>query len=176
MPGLRVLRSISLSNNRHLGPPSLVEALASGERAALRYVLQLPDSVSLAYQTTVFKPVESTRVRRLAGGVVATDESQMLDFDGEDEDDDDDSNSDSDSDQDGKGKDGEATAAAAAPKAKKKPPPGPKDEVLVYDHHGDLLDGPTKQAYMCKHYTLHYEVERILPNRNAKAGGSGSNK
>jgi len=171
MPGLRALRSLSLSNNRHLGPPELVEALAGGERAALRCMLQLPDSVSLAYQTTVFKPVASTRVRRLAGGTVAEDESQMLDFDGED---DSDSISDSDSDQDNEGKDPDA---AAALKAKKKPPPGKKDEVLVYDNHGDLLDDPTKQAYMCKHYTLHYEVERILPTRHAaSSGGAGKNK
>jgi hypothetical protein len=121
-----------------------VAALASGERAALRCALQTPDAASLAYQASVFQPSESTRVRRLAGGAVAADESKLTNFLSLDE-------------------QALDPTAAAAPAAKAKPPPGPTDDVLVFDHHGDLLDGPTKQAYMCKHYTLHYEVERVLP-------------
>lgn len=134
---LTSLQSLSLSNNPPLGPPALVAALGEGQRATLREVLRLPDSHSLAYQAEVFKPKQNTRVRRLAGGGLAMDEAELASSDSEEE---------------------ERLASRAAKPLK---PRAVGESVLVYDHHGDLLDHATKQSYLCKSYTLHYQVERI---------------
>jgi hypothetical protein len=44
----------------------------------------------------------------------------------------------------------------------------PSSEILVYDHQGDLLDHATKEAYLCKGYSLYYQVERVLPPKHMR--------
>ena len=68
----------------------------------------------------------------------------------------------------------EAALEDEADKPKRPPKPrGISEAFLVYDHHGDTLNHATKQSYLCKSYTLHYEVERVLPNNQQALGGTG---
>ena len=129
----------------------------------LRFVLQLPVSASLAYQAAYYAPKLKATARRMAGGWLADDEA-ALEQPGDD------------GDGDSSGDEGEGEARkkarkkAAAERAALKPlKGGPREEVLVYDHHGDLLSATTAQAYLARNFTLHYEVERVLPPKRAAA-------
>jgi hypothetical protein len=112
----------------------------------------------LAYQASHFKPQKATTTRWLAGGVVAEDEAKIFEemkARGEE----------GSSEEEEETAEEEASRLEAEAKRKAKPKQtkggeggGGDDEVLVYDHHGDTFDHPTKQAYLSKNYTLYYEV------------------
>ena len=135
--GLGKLRSVGLRNNPALGPAALVAALADGERATLRFILGLPESHSLAYQATWFEPVEKPTVRRLAGGRLAVDEAEVHE---KEEEEGDGGGSEGSEGSSGEGGEGDKKGAKNTKETKPKKPASSKDEVLVYDHHGDLLD------------------------------------
>mmetsp|Transcript_49638 Transcript_49638/g.63621 ORF Transcript_49638/g.63621 Transcript_49638/m.63621 type:complete len:416 (+) Transcript_49638:1-1248(+) len=149
---LASLHTISLANNDNLKPPELVEAVKIGRRAILRVLLNIENSMSLSNRSHKFCPRETTTVRRLAGGHIAQDEAALPPSSGSEEEEEEEE----------------------AEEVKPKPMKPPKSEILVYDHHGDLLDHATREAYLCKTYTLFYQVERVIPPKKEeinKAGG-----